>query len=162
KALKEGLASYHDLSDSLRKILTGDQPGRVALKMYTVKLSLLTSGVLQQFEFKGWRFLASDAKDGIVVDVAASSQSLGPPPRVTAVQRGPNAAKVIEELGGVLALPEAQRTDAELSFVNISSLMTEMIWIKTSGDAWVVPYHTLIKAFTKQPYKLADFASIAG
>jgi hypothetical protein len=163
KALKEGLASRRDLSDSLRKILTEDPTGKgVALKMYTVGLSHLATGVCQQLDFKGWRFLASDAnKDGVIIDVAAPA--LGHPPRVTGVQRGPNAAKVIEDLQGVFSLPETQPPDADLSFVNISGLMTEMIWIQQScGDAWVVPYHTLIKVLNKQPYTLADFASIAG
>jgi hypothetical protein len=163
QALKEGLDSRRDLSDSLRKILTEDQPGdRVALKMYTVGLSHVATGVCEQLDFKGWRFLASDAnKDGVVIDVAAPT--LGHPPRVTGVQRGPNAAKVIEDLHGVFSMPEAGQTDVDLSFVNISGLMTEMILIKPSGgEALVVPYHTLIKVLNKQPYTLAHFASIAG
>lgn len=161
-ALKEGLDSRSDLSDSLRKILTEDPTGNgVALKMYTVGLSHLAKGVCQQLDFKGWRFLASDAnKDGVIIDVAAPT--LGHPPRVTGVQRGPNAAKVIEDLQDVFSLREAQPPDADLSFVNMSGLMTEMIWIRQSCGAWLVPYHTLIRVLSKRTYTLAEFASVAG
>jgi hypothetical protein len=163
QTLKEGLASRRDLSDSLRKILIEDQPGnRVVLKMYTVGLSHVATGACEQLDFKGWRFLASDAnKDGVIIDVATPTS--GHSPRVTGVQRGPNAAKVIEDLHDVFSLPEAQQPDVDLSFVNISGLMTEMILIKPSvGEPLVFPYHTLIKVLNKHPYKLADFVSIAG